>query len=74
MERLPADVVYKIREFSKQLETLGARSLVNYILYEFEIGGPSLEVLDEAERLAIKGIEELKQVVDLVNELKRLVA
>ncbi|MEM1597767.1 MAG: hypothetical protein QXP31_05545 [Pyrobaculum sp.] len=74
MERLPVDVVYRIREFSRQLETLGARSLVNYVLYEFEVGGPSLEVLDEAERLALKSIEELKQVVDLLKELKRLVA
>ncbi|MFN7105291.1 MAG: hypothetical protein ACK4M3_01695 [Pyrobaculum sp.] len=73
MERLPEDVVKKLKDFATGLESLGARSIVNYIIYEFEVGGPSLEVLTEAEHLANREIEELKEVVKLVKELKEVV-
>ncbi|ABP51479.1 MULTISPECIES: hypothetical protein [Pyrobaculum] len=74
MEKLPEDVLRKIREFSKTLEGAGARAIVNYVLYELEVGGPSREVLAEAEQMARQEVEELKKVLELVEELKSLMA
>ncbi len=73
MERLPEDVVRELRDFTTKLESLGARSIANYVMYEFEVGGPSLEVLQEAERLAEREIEELRELLKFVRELKKLI-
>jgi len=74
MERLPEDVAKRLRDFLQRLEGLGSRAIVNYIAYEFEVGGPSIEILEEAERLATREIEELKSVMELIKELKALMA
>lgn len=74
MERLPEDVVKRLREFVQEIEGLGARSIMNYVLYEFEVGGPSLETLEEAEQMAKREMEELKRVLAILSELKSLVA
>jgi gamma-glutamylcysteine synthetase len=74
MERLPEDVVKRLKEFVQEIEGLGARSIMNYVLYEFEVGGPSLETLEEAEQMAKREIEELKRVLAILSELKSLVA
>jgi gamma-glutamylcysteine synthetase len=74
MERLPEDVVKRLRELVQEMEGLGARSIMNYVLYEFEVGGPSLETLEEAEQMAKREIEELKEVLKILGELKSLVA
>jgi len=73
MERLPEDIARKLREFTQELEGLGARSIVNYVIYEFDVGGPSLEVLEEAEEMARREIEELREVLKILSELKSLV-
>jgi gamma-glutamylcysteine synthetase len=74
VERLPEDVVKRLREFVQEIEGLGARSIMNYVLYEFEVGGPSLETLEEAEQMAKREMEELKRVLAILSELKSLVA
>ncbi len=74
MERLPEDVVKRLRELVQEMEGLGARSIMNYVLYEFEVGGPSLETLEEAEHMAKREMEELKEVLKILGELKSLVA
>jgi gamma-glutamylcysteine synthetase len=74
MERLPEDVVKRLRELVQEMEGLGARSIMNYVLYEFEVGGPSLETLEEAEQMAKREMEELKEVLKILGELKSLVA
>jgi hypothetical protein len=74
MERLPEDVVKRLKEFVQEIEGLGARSIMNYVLYEFEVGGPSLETLEEAEQMAKREIEELKRLLAVLSELKSLVA
>ena len=73
MERLPEDVVKRLKEFVQEIEGLGARSIMNYVLYEFEVGGPSLETLEEAEQMAKREMEELKRVLATLSELKSLV-
>jgi gamma-glutamylcysteine synthetase len=73
VERLPEDVVKRLREFVQEIEGLGARSIMNYVLYEFEVGGPSLETLEEAEQMAKREMEELKRVLAILSELKSLV-
>jgi gamma-glutamylcysteine synthetase len=73
MERLPEDVVKRLRELVQEMEGLGARSIMNYVLYEFEVGGPSLETLEEAEQMAKREMEELKEVLKILGELKSLV-
>jgi gamma-glutamylcysteine synthetase len=74
MERLPEDVVKRLRQLVQEMEGLGARSIMNYVLYEFEVGGPSLETLEEAEQMAKREMEELKEVLKILGELKSLVA
>ncbi|ACB40312.1 hypothetical protein [Pyrobaculum neutrophilum] len=74
MERLPEDVVAKLKKLSQELEGLGARSIVNYILYEFEVGGPSPEILDEAEQLVKLEMAELNEVLKVIEEVRKLVA
>ncbi len=74
MERLPEDVVKRLRELVQEMEGLGARSIMNYVLYEFEVGGPSLETLEEAEQMAKREMEELKRGFEILSELKSLVA
>jgi gamma-glutamylcysteine synthetase len=74
VERLPEDVVKRLKEFVQEIEGLGARSIMNYVLYEFEVGGPSLETLEEAEQMAKREMEELKRVLTILSELKSLVA
>jgi gamma-glutamylcysteine synthetase len=74
VERLPEDVVKRLKEFVQEIEGLGARSIMNYVLYEFEVGGPSLETLEEAEQMAKREMEELKRVLAILSELKSLVA
>ena len=74
MDRLPEDVAKRLRDFLQRLEGLGSRAIVNYIAYEFEVGGPSIEILEEAEKLAMQEIEELKSVIGLIRELKALLA
>jgi len=73
MERLPEDTARRLRELVQELEGLGARSIMNYVIYEFDVGGPSLEVLEEAEEMAKREIEELRQVLKILGELKTLV-
>jgi gamma-glutamylcysteine synthetase len=73
MERLPEDVVKRLRELVQEMEGLGARSIMNYVLYEFEVGGPSLETLEEAEQMAKREMEELKEVLKILGELRSLV-
>jgi|GEM_PF-669913 len=70
MERLPEDIARRLREFVQELEGLGARSIMNYVIYEFDVGGPSLEVLEEAEQMAKREIEELREVLKILGELK----
>jgi gamma-glutamylcysteine synthetase len=72
MERLPEDVVKRLRELVQEMEGLGARSIMNYVLYEFEVGGPSIETLEEAEQMAKREMEELKEVLKILSELKSL--
>jgi len=72
MERLPEDVVKRLRELVQEIEGLGARSIMNYVLYEFEVGGPSIETLEEAEQMAKREMEELKEVLKILSELKSL--
>jgi small-conductance mechanosensitive channel len=66
-------VVKRLRELVQEMEGLGARSIMNYVLYEFEVGGPSLETLEEAEQMAKREMEELKEVLKILGELKSLV-
>ncbi|MCI4447024.1 MAG: hypothetical protein JHC20_03800 [Pyrobaculum sp.] len=72
MERLPEDVVKRLRELIQEMEGLGARSIMNYVLYEFEVGGPSIETLEEAEQMAKREMEELKEVLKILSELRSL--
>jgi hypothetical protein len=46
---------------------------MNYVIHEFDVGGPSLEVLEEAEEMAKREIEELRQVLKILGKLKTLV-
>ncbi|AEA11980.1 hypothetical protein TUZN_0484 [Thermoproteus uzoniensis 768-20] len=52
------------------MEGLGARAVLNYVLYEFEVGGPSREVVEEALRIAQRELDELQKVVKILQELK----
>ncbi|WP_237698257.1 hypothetical protein [Thermoproteus uzoniensis] len=54
----------------KEVEGLGARAVLNYVLYEFEVGGPSREVVEEALRIAQRELDELQKVVKILQELK----
>lgn len=74
MERLPDEVVKKLKELANRIEGVGARAIINYIIYEFEVGGPAKEVLQEAEEMAIREIEELKTILEVVNQLRSLIA
>lgn len=73
MERLPEDAVRKLMDLSHRLESLGARSIVNYVIYEFEVGGPSIDVLREAEEMVRRELEELQIVRNVIEELKSLI-
>lgn len=74
MERLPEDVVYRLRDLRERTESIGVRAILNYVLYEFEVGGPSPEVVAEAEQMAKREIEELKVLLETLEELKKLVS
>jgi hypothetical protein len=74
MEHLPEDMVKRLREVASKLEGAGARAIVNYVIYELEVGGPSKEVIYEAEQMARQEIEELKELLKILDELKNLVA
>lgn len=74
MERLPEDVVDRLKNLKEMTESLGVRAILNYILYEFEVGGPSPEVVTEAEQMTRREIEELKMLLEMLEELKRLVS
>ncbi|MGC9130538.1 MAG: hypothetical protein ACP5H5_03010 [Pyrobaculum sp.] len=74
MEHLPEDVVKRLREVANRLEGAGARAIVNYVIYELEVGGPSKEVIHGAEQMARQEIEELKELLRILDELKNLVA
>ncbi|MGC8582718.1 MAG: hypothetical protein ACP5I3_00120 [Thermoproteus sp.] len=54
----------------KEVEGLGARAILNYVLYEFEVGGPTREVVEEALRIAQRELNELQKVVKILQELK----
>jgi hypothetical protein len=54
----------------KEVEGLGARAILNYVLYEFEVGGPAREVVEEALRIAQRELDELQKVVKILQELK----
>ncbi|MEM0479118.1 MAG: hypothetical protein QXK71_00620 [Pyrobaculum sp.] len=73
MERLPEDVVNRLRELRERTESIGARAILNYVIYEFEVGGPSPDVITEAEELARREIDELKILLSTLEELKKLV-
>ncbi|MEM1518605.1 MAG: hypothetical protein QXF78_00035 [Pyrobaculum sp.] len=73
MERLPEDVVNRLRELRERTESIGARAILNYVIYEFEVGGPSPDVITEAEELARREIDELKMLLSTLEELKKLV-
>ncbi|MEM0369510.1 MAG: hypothetical protein QXT46_00125 [Pyrobaculum sp.] len=73
MERLPEDVVNRLRELRERAESIGARAILNYVIYEFEVGGPSPDVITEAEELARREIDELKILLSTLEELKKLV-
>ena len=74
MERLPEDVVKRLKDMANRIEGVGARAIINYINYEFEVGGPAKEVLQEAEEMARREMEELKALIEVVNELRNLIA
>lgn len=59
-----------IKEGLKQVEGLGARAVLNYVLYEFELGGPSREVVEEAVRIAQKEIAELQKTLEILKRLE----
>lgn len=63
----PAEV---LRKSLKEVEGLGARAILNYVLYEFEVGGPAREVVEEALRIAQRELDELQKVVKILQELK----
>lgn len=73
MERLPEEVVKRLREVANRLEGAGARAIVNYVIYELEVGEPSKEVIHEAEQMAQQEINELKELLRILDELKSLV-
>ncbi|ABL88017.1 conserved hypothetical protein [Pyrobaculum islandicum DSM 4184] len=73
MERLPLELTTKLRKMAQELEGVGARSIINYVIYEFEVGGQSLEVLEEAEQMAKKEIEELYEVIKVIEELRKAI-
>jgi hypothetical protein len=73
VERLPEDVVNRLRELRERTESIGARAILNYVIYEFEVGGPSPDVITEAEELARREIDELKILLSTLEELKKLV-
>ncbi|MGC9169133.1 MAG: hypothetical protein ACP5HD_00120 [Thermoproteus sp.] len=54
----------------KEVEGLGARAILNYVLYEFEVGGPTREVVEEALRIAQRELNELQKVVKILQELE----
>ncbi len=59
-----------IKEGLKQVEGLSARAVLNYVLYEFELGGPSREVVEEAVRIAQKEIAELQKTLEILKRLE----
>lgn len=59
-----------IKEGLKQVEGLSARAVLNYVLYEFELGGPSREVVEEAVRIAQKEIAELQKTLEILKKLE----
>ncbi|MGC8972595.1 MAG: hypothetical protein ACP5KY_00140 [Thermoproteus sp.] len=63
----PAEV---LRKSLKEVEGLGARAILNYVLYEFEVGGPTREVVEEALRIAQRELNELQKVVKILQELE----
>lgn len=59
-----------IKEGLKQVEGLSARAVLNYVLYEFELGGPSREVVEEAVKIAQKEIAELQKTLEILKKLE----
>ncbi|MCC6021238.1 MAG: hypothetical protein LM577_07735 [Thermoproteaceae archaeon] len=74
MEQAAESPLQRLRELRQRLEGAGARSILNYVLYEFEVGGPSIEILEEAERMARQEMEELREVLRALEELRGLIA
>lgn len=64
------NVLEILRQKSKDIEGLSARSILNYVIYEFEVGGPSKEILEEALRLASKEIEQLQKVIEILKDIE----
>ncbi|CCC81467.1 hypothetical protein [Thermoproteus tenax] len=64
------NVLEILRQKSKGVEGLSARSILNYVIYEFEVGGPSKEILEEALRLASKEIEQLQKVIEILKDIE----
>lgn len=54
----------------REVEGLSARAVLNYVLYEFELGGPSREVLEEAIKIAQREIDELRKALEILKKLE----
>lgn len=64
------DVEQKLREALSRAEGLAARAVLNYVIYEFEVGGPTREVLEEALKIAEREAAELARVIALLKGLE----
>lgn len=63
----PLDI---LRKGLREVEGLSARAVLNYVLYEFELGGPSREVLEEAAEIAQREIAELQRALEILKKLE----
>lgn len=66
------DLLGRLRELGKELEGVGARAILNYVIFEFSVGGPSQDVLNEAVSMALKEVEELRRVIEALEQIKAL--
>lgn len=66
------DVVGRLRDLGRGLEGVGARAILNYVIFEFTMGGPSQEVLNEAISMAYRELDELRRVIEILEQVRAM--
>lgn len=67
------EVLQRLKEEVGRVEGLAARAILNYVIYEVEVGGPSAEVIDEAIKIAERELKELEKTIGTLREIRRLI-
>ncbi|MFB6490525.1 MAG: hypothetical protein TU35_004635 [Thermoproteus sp. AZ2] len=68
------EALERLKEEVGRTEGLAARAILNYVIYELEVGGPSADVVDEAIKIAERELRELEKAINALKEIRRLIS